>query len=454
MRVSAALVVVGLLVAASARAETAAIEARLAGVSPDPALAQRIARLFERDGKWLAGARLRQRVEAIAEGLDPIDPGEIEAWARDLEAGYRLWIEGQIDQAAIVLDGATATLGRRPVALIQAPRLRSLWFRATVVLALVEDRNGLRGRAIERMTTLLRSFPDRTLDRKSFGPAAHGLYLEAEKRLQAAGRGTLVIEAPGAQVVYVDERRVGASSARLKLPVGEYRVVATYAGGERSLLHRVRIGAGGTETVAVDGVAERALVLEGGNAVVVLDAGASLGAGVARAAAELLAVDAVLVYAVIGAAADRRLLMLRYEQGTLVRAARVSLRAAPSDEALQALVSYVRGERGGLGVDTLAVAPHAPSPWPYVMAAAGGAVLGSGLVLLVLDGRGSCSDAATGTCPDVYDTATAGWIAAGVGASAMAAGIAWSLWPRQPLAPSWALGPGPGSAGLAVGARF
>lgn len=127
--------------------------------------------------------------------------------------------------------------------------------------------------------------------------------------------------------------------------------------------------------------------------------------------------------------------------------------------------------------------PAAPPPPPppratasrsmipgLLLAAAGALAVGAGLYLVALDGQGTCSpgdgpiypapgavirypdpsDPTTYVCRDVYETRTLGFVSAGTGVAAVAAGVALVVRARQ-RGPVFEVAPRPGGATMGVG---
>lgn len=413
------------IVAAIVSARSAAAEeptgrvAVVVGAEPIPSAwsAELAAALVDR-GVAVAGFRA-----AVGEPIAPLLPDEAKSLEAELDRGYQRWIVGDPPGAIAILSPACRRWDDR--AALSGARLARAYYRGLVALALAHDRQGDPVRAAEAMDDLVRRNPDGTLDRQSYGPRAATLFSEAVSRNAGSSeRYDLVVSAPGAAAIYIDGIAAGNERASRRLPPGLHRVaVLDQTGRGRS---RVIDFKGPVELVVDVGV--DAAIIELDPWLRVRDRNVLGRLATVLGTAQVIALEH----------RDHRIEARIYQgEREVGRASRP--RSKP-------------GNARDLVDELWAVESAARGPWPYAVLGAGTATAVAGVVLVALDGRARCEEAVA-SCPEVYETAGAGWVLVGIGVATAAFGTAWALWPSSSDR-GVAISPHPTVPGVIVHGRF
>jgi hypothetical protein len=427
--------VLALALAAAGSVEARQLLLRVESAPPVAAEQALVGRLVDAIGP--NAAVQSEALVALIERQVSRDPGPTTApagLALRLAEGQERFIEGEYTAAAVVLADLRDELLERPALLCEVPPLHDALYRATLLLALAQQRAGNRAEADALWTALARGFPDRAPSRAELGPEPVEFFRAALEQVRSGQRGSLTITGARGDrcTLFLDERAFGTTPVRgATLPVGRYRLYAR-AGRQRGRLIVFELGPTAKHLV-VDCARDAALRTDRG--VVALryaaaDRASSLQAPAhARSLAAAVAADEVLLVGMQGPVAHATLTgnVLRVRDGALLRRASVrAAPAAPDPAALYALAGFLLG---GAPSPALVGAWSASSaqpgtvtraygPWPWVALAGGLVGLGAGIPLLILDGRGTCSGAPR--CPERYATATPGLILT------VAGGVAWA----------------------------
>ena len=380
---------------------------------------------------------------AIQRGL-PAD------FAAQVEAGHRAWIGGKFEEAVKILapvaDAAFANSG----AFAKNQDARELLFKALVALALAHQRMGDPAAMRQTFEEVLRCFPNTAPQRATYGAEAVEAFEKVKREHAARGRGKLVVRTSvDSAVIYINEKIEAAGTAtRENLLPGEYRVFAQL-GKHLSRTHRVTVRANETATVTIDADFDLALQTtptwtgfafststdrERSEVAHAAQFGNALGAD----AVAVVGIDQVRGRpAIVGVLVNRI-------SSTEIRRASVSLEPAPSAERLKALAEFLAGAnlnpegidvlvsneqpvvpRGnaGSGGSRIDPPPRGSGGWKFVAGGLGLAALGTGAVLLVLDGNCRTEAASGMLCDDVWATATPGYVALGGGAALTALSV-------------------------------
>ncbi|MGE0550185.1 MAG: hypothetical protein AB7O24_08715 [Kofleriaceae bacterium] len=162
-----------------------------------------------------------------------VDPDQTAAKiAQAIDDGFNAWTNGDFDEADQKLTKAIAAAHRNPALLVADTTSHSVISRGMVGLALSRARRGDTAGSEAAMAELIRSYPDRPLQRAMFGPQADKLYRAVRSHLETQRRGTLTIKVSSPQaMIFIDEqlRAVGNGSTADLIP-GEYRVFVQVPG--------------------------------------------------------------------------------------------------------------------------------------------------------------------------------------------------------------------------------
>ena len=325
------------------------------------------------------------------------------------------------------------------------PRIRRVLFEGRVAQLKGLLRLRRQGEAESVAIELGRSYPDFAVVERDHGPEVTQFVAQVRRQSWPRGRATLTVEtSPAGASVFLNERYVGLSPARLPdVMPGHYRVMARL-GGAQGRVHAVnvleesvdlRIDLGFDQALGAGGFR-----FESDADRVRREPGYALRLARALGAGQVIAVG-------LGGPPERPQLtaaVYNVASGTVLRQAGVALGPSPPPHAL--VVALGRFLRGGAATDGLIVQTAAPAvpaaalpPLPAADAAArtgrvllAGAIVGyvlaagaagAGGYLAYLDGRGTCSEP---RCPETYNTLGAG-IGLLVGAAVLAAGSTWLL---------------------------
>ena len=215
------------------------------------AAVERLGRLLT-DKAVISGETLRDQIaERISHG------GGLATSAEELSAlvskGRKQFAEGDYRDAIETLERARAGLFSQAALLAKDQRLRKPLHHTLLTLAHVYWRMGRVDDALKEVMEAARTFPDRTVSYKTFGPEVTRLYKRGQKRLKRRGRGSIHIETtPPGCVVFVNERYVGLGPTTVKdLYTGEYRVhIQRY--NQPGRVHVVSVGADERRQIAID----------------------------------------------------------------------------------------------------------------------------------------------------------------------------------------------------------
>ncbi|MCC6749029.1 MAG: PEGA domain-containing protein [Deltaproteobacteria bacterium] len=367
------------------------------------------------------GAALKQLLESRLSS----DPGPLDASAqlkRLVDAGRRQFLEGEYQTAIVTLEQARLGQTRHTALLAGDQALRQPLYQTLMYLAHAYLRTGQNEKAVERVSEVVRSFPDRDLSVATFGPQVVKLYRQVRAELDRQRRTNLSIRAePAGCLVFLNERFVGLSPARVTgLPPGRYRVYLQRP-GTPGRVHSVSL-AGGEEQLNVDFALDAALRTEPFVGLRYADEATRAQLEVEHAATVGQALDATQVTLVgIRHHQGRRVL-----QGTVVAVAtgrplRSGMLAVeptpPSPAALRSLGRFLAsGERGAAVIVRQDLsraaqpreAAHAdgrrgfwsPRVWRWITLGLGAAALAGGVTLLALDGQRSCDLPEGVRCPE------------------------------------------------------
>jgi len=363
---------------------------------------------------------------AIVKGL-PAD------FAAQVDAGHKAWLAGKFEDAIKILqplvDGAHANAG----AFARDQDLREPLSKALLALALAHARRADPAAAQQVFGELVRSFPTLAPSRGIYGPEAVQAFEDAKKTVTAQGRGKLVVRTSiDNAIVFIDEKiETAGTVTKENLIPGDYRVFAQL-GKQLSRIHRVTVKANETTQVTIDATFDQAVQTSptwtglsfstaGDREKWEVHHAATFGNAIDASAVAVIGIDQVRGRpAVVGILVDRI-------SGTEIRRASVALDPDPGDERMNALAQFLAGENlAPAGIDVLTTrtvkpgsdgvptGPEKPSGggwggWKWIAGGLGLGALGVGGYLVVIDGRCKVDVMAGMICPDLENSATAGY---------------------------------------------
>jgi hypothetical protein len=391
----------------------------------------------------LHGAALGQKVEASLSGTAGSKSRPV-GIQQQVEQGRKRFINGEFRQAIAKLEQARGQLMKKVALVASDQRLRDTLHKASLFLAHAYLRDKQGERATERISEVIRSFPDRDLSLVRYGPDLATFYRKVRQELTRQPRGSLTIttEAEGC-LVFVNERFVGMSPATVKdLLPGKYRIYVQRP-RQQGRIHLVTLN-GGSHQVTVDFGLDRVLNTEPFVGFRFEDRAAKEREEVQHAAAVARALDAPMVLLLgFHSYQGRRTLQgtaISAATSRIIRSGMVALEpAAPSPETLRALGQFlVAGKEGGDliikpaagGLTDLsnggggAGAEDGPGffsarIFKWITLGLGVASLATGVALIALDGGGTCEAGSGGLCPERYETMTPGIVLTAVGGAAL-----------------------------------
>lgn len=382
-----------------------------------------------------------------------------------VDAGTKAWASGKFEDAVTLLSPLVGAARDTPGAFIGNTKLRDGLLRALIVLGLSQQRLGNQGDAGDTFAELIRSFPDATVSRSTYGPEAAALFDQARKAHALKAKGRLLVKVPDEDAeVYIDERLERKGTTVKELVPGEYRVIVQL-GNKRSRNHRVTVKPGEEVTLSIDPLFDAAVRTGTWAGFAFASAAdrerleaayaAQFAGAVDRKGVVVVSVDTIRgVRAVVGS--------LVLMTGKEIRRASLAIEPVPSADRVAALARFLAGEKASSGIDVqldgaipvmlptrgggsvrsggIDGDPGAPRDaaggrwggWPWITGGAAVLALGAGATLLALDGTcpGGSKDP---NCPDIYNTTTPAWIS--IGGGAVLAGLTVYLIVTKPSKP-------------------
>ena len=187
---------------------------------------------------------------------------------RSIEGGYKQFLSGRFDAAIQDIESGLKVVRGAPAALVGKSERREVVMRAVmrglVGLALAHKRRGRPTQATEAMKELVRSFPDREVSYKDYGPEPREFFDAVRQDLGRDGKGSIAVDLDDDRtVVFVNERYADQGDATISdLYPGTYRLFLQQ--GERfGRVHDVVVEAGATTTVSLSWPLDAALRTNG-----------------------------------------------------------------------------------------------------------------------------------------------------------------------------------------------
>ena len=441
-----AIAVALIAVAAPARAQTIVLESYPGQRPPDadylldPLLDELELRGFA-VGTGTVGRRLVERMSESGRRLSLEDARR----ARGLvDEGWNSWIGGDFQAAIDRLRRALELFRSAPATIARDQSLRDPMRRALVGLALSHRRLNHAAEATGAMAEVLRSFPDRGIDKSTFGPEAKDFYNQVKADLQQQGLGALRIDVddPNA-VVFVNERYVTLGSTRLdELYPGRYRIYLQ-RGDEIGRVYEVDVPAGGERALSITWGLDSSLRSHDfvGFEFDSAEARRSHEARYATTIARAIGASGVAVVG-IAVVEGKRVLegaVLLMDTATPLRRAYLPIEpVAPNATQIRSLARFLSGEDatgdivvdvgagGRTGQPAVDDSPSRFGVWKWLALGTGAAAAGAGLYLIAIDGSCSSGETTAGACAEFYETMGPGIGLTAAGAVLVGTGIA--LW--------------------------
>src|SRR5262245_4374428 len=139
------------------------------------------------------------RPAIVLQGL-PID------FRERVERGEKAWISGKFDEAIKILAPLVDAAHDNAGAFADNQQLLGATMKALIALALSHDRNGDPSSARTVLGEVLRSFPNETISRATYGPEAFQLFESVRKDSAKNGLGRLTVKVENdSGVVFINE---------------------------------------------------------------------------------------------------------------------------------------------------------------------------------------------------------------------------------------------------------
>jgi hypothetical protein len=392
------------------------------------------------------GAKFEDRVSRNAGAAGDLPAG----FTAEIDKGTKAWASGKFEEAVAILSPLTEAARITNGAFIGNAKLRDTLLRALVVLGLSQQRLGDPAAATTAFAELIRTFPDATVPRSTYGPEASQLFEQTRKTLAAEARGRVLIKLADEQTeVYIDERLERRGTTVKQLLPGDYRINAQL-GTQRSRTHRVTVKPGDDLIVTIDPVFDAAVHTAGWSGFAFQTAAERerLESGYAAMFAKAIDGTAVVVISVDTVRGTRAIIgSLVLLNGKEIRRASLALDPAPSEERVEALAKFLAGEKVTAGIDVeldgaIPVLTGGNGPtgtgtgtgmgtgtppardtgggrwvgWPIITGVVAVGAIGAGAYLLSKDG--TCKDGSDDPlrCPELFENKPPGWGAIAGGA--------------------------------------
>lgn len=428
-----------------------------------------------------------------------------QTFSKQVEAGLNAVVNEQYVLAVRILVAALDTASRNSLVLARDPKSRESRLEALIYLTRAYKHLGDAAARDGAMLEILRSYPDKVIAAKKYGPDAEQIYEAAKRSVDRGGRGRLSVEVtePDA-VIYVDEAVRGRGKVLIGDVIpGPHRVLVDGPDGVSRQL-RVTVLAGQHTRLQVDWDVHSVLVTGDWVGLLFVNEQDREREGLLARKLAGAHTSAVMVAVISGGRVNHSLVVRgavhAVGSGKILRRGQVELTGRGDAKKLEQLAAYLGFQEPGEDVAVIEQAaresgplrepaqpaqPPAPLPRAPVIApppplaslamhrpapasatatarpthawigGTGVSVLVAGAVLIALDGTGTCGFLRPGrSCNERFETRTAGTatLLAG-GALITAAGL---LHPRHPRrrAPAIAAVPVRGGAIGSIGWSF
>lgn len=383
--------------------------------------------------------------EQLSRSGRQLSPDELTTAMRAIESGYKKFVGGQYAEAVTEIDRGLRPLQASPATIAGKQDRRELVLKGLIGLSLAHKRLGRQAEATAAMAELLRSFPDKEISYKDYGPEPRDFFKQVQGDLAREGRGSLAVDVDDDRaVVFVNERYAGVGDVTVSdLYPGAYRVFVQQ-GDELGRVHDVKVEAGATANVSVSWALDAALESDGAAALVFADEDArrELEPRHAVRVARALGAPSVVVLGIRDNRGRRSVVGAVYTADSTrpLRSGAVAVEpVAPSASRLEALARLLAGDEvaadlvaplneesgeaakddGGGGGGGGGARPF--RAWKWVATGAGALAIAGGVVLIAVHEPEYMDDGSRN--PSARATRTAGIITASAGAAVAALGI-------------------------------
>jgi hypothetical protein len=198
---------------------------------------------------------------------------QAEGAVRAIEAGYKQFLSGRFDPAIQEIERGLAVLRVAPAALVGKNDRRDAVMRGLVGLALAHKRRGQPAQATEAMKELVRSFPDREVSYKAYGPEPREFFDAVRQDLAVDGKGSIAVDLDDDRtVVFLNERYAGTGDVKIgDLYPGTYRLFLQQQSTRFGRVHDVVVEPGAITSVSLSWQLDAAVRTEGRAALVFED---------------------------------------------------------------------------------------------------------------------------------------------------------------------------------------
>jgi hypothetical protein len=183
---------------------------------------------------------------------------QIDSAKRDVKDAHAAFIDFQFQGAVQTGSRALALLMSRPATMARQQQIREHLYNVLIIMSMANSRLGNDEALTETMGEFIRSFPDRDVSVKKYGPEGAELYRQINKRMSTQAKGQLQIAASDGSMIFVNERYVGLGSLKLDLYPGKYRIY-TQHGARKGRVHIAKVEAERKQTLLVDEVVDKSL---------------------------------------------------------------------------------------------------------------------------------------------------------------------------------------------------
>ena len=437
-------------------------------------------------GSSVAGTRIHSKHSVSSEQLGQ---QQLDKVKRDVKDAHAAFIDFQFQGAVDTGTRALKTLMSRPATMARQQQIREHLYNVLIIMSMAYSRLGNDKALADIMGEFIRSFPDRDVSVKKYGPEGAELYRQINKRMSALPKGELQIAAGAGSLVFVNERYVGIGSLKVDLYPGQYRIY-TQNGERMGRVHVAQVAEGRMQTLVVDQVVDKSLRTANGFVGLVFGSEAERNAEERRVTLQLGTAIGAKTIILVGfhTIKGRDTIVassLSIENGESGLSARVPLpkNGAPSASQLRALAAFVSGSKpasddievftvrnpivgkrasgsnGGGNItgeapDSKDASGLSPA-WRWTSWGLGLVGAGVGGYLISIDGDGSCAlRPGQMVCPETYDTLLPGLGLLTTGAALGVLGF--YLWTKEqsPTNTSLSLMPSKGGWQASLTTRF
>jgi len=402
-----------------------------------------------------------------------------------IESGYKQFLSGRFDPAIKEIERGLTVLRASPAAQVGKNDRRATVMRGLVGLALAHRRRGHTVLATEAMKELVRSFPDREVSYKEYGPEPREFFDAVRSDLGRDGVGSISVDLDDDRtVVFVDERYASMGDIVVRdLYPGTYRVFLQQ-GSRFGRVHEVVVEPGMTTTVSLSWQLDAALLTDGPAALAFDDEAArrELEARFAVRVARALGAPSVVLVGIRMNRGRRSVVGAFYAADSTrpLRSGAVAVEpVAPAAERFQALARLLAGDDEAASLVVPLVDDGEPAvvesrgrrarsrgpvedrdqdggdrpfrTWKWLAVGSGLVAIAGGATLVAIDNSGGARD------PNTRETAAAGYATAAGGAILTGLGITFFILDgrdRGGAAHSASLVPLDRGAALVVSGRF